>query len=134
MTNEKIRQYRHILREIPALRKEIAELRGRAVVTHDTVKASLTEAPYTMRDIAVEIPEALPDVRDMLAIKRRRLQRIIQQRKLVEQYIDSIEDSYIRQLVILRATTDLNWNQIADQVGGSSYSAKHAYYRHLQDK
>ena len=38
----------------------------------------------------------------------------------IEQFIASIDDSYIRRIVDLRFVRNMSWNQVADRMGGGN--------------
>ena len=51
----------------------------------------------------------------------------------VEEFIESINDSYIRRIIQLRIVDNLTWQQVADRMGGSNTdeSVKKAFYRFM---
>ena len=52
--------------------------------------------------------------------------------KELTEYINSIDDSYLRQIFMLRCVDGLPWLQVAASIGSSEYSVKQTYYRYLK--
>lgn len=60
-------------------------------------------------------PDLVRDIRDVIEAKRR---RCVAQRDTLEQYISSIQDSYIQQIFTLRYAEGLPWLQVSLRLGG----------------
>ena len=56
------------------------------------------------------------------------------ERKRLEEYISSIDDSLLRQIFTLRFVNGLPWEQVAESIGGGNKaeSARQACYRYLK--
>jgi len=52
--------------------------------------------------------------------------------KELTEYINSIDDSYLRQIFMLRCVDGLPWLQVAASIGSSEYSVKHMFYRYIE--
>lgn len=59
-------------------------------------------------------------------------QRITEEVIKLEEYLDSISDSYIRQIFRLRFEECMKWEDIASITGSSEYSVKKTCYRYLK--
>ena len=60
-------------------------------------------------------PNLIWDIRDTIEAKRR---RCVAQRDTMEQYISSIQDSYIQQIFTLRYVEGLPWLKVSLRLGG----------------
>lgn len=130
MTKKEMEQYRHLGREIQlyqsqkkATRRNLAEYEQAA----STVRGSMPQFPFTQHSIAVgNVPgyedEQKAEIREY-AVK---IERLINQRQAVRDYIASIEDSELRQIFTLRylvGNRKLEWGEVARKMG-PGYSAE----------
>lgn len=46
--------------------------------------------------------------------------RILESVDAVEEFVNGIEDSYVRRIIICRVVNRLTWNDIADEIGGNN--------------
>jgi hypothetical protein len=76
-------------------------------------------------DLATEIVE-------IELIIKGKLTEIQLQRKKIMGYIDSIEDSLLRQIMFLRNVSCMNWNQVANELGSTENCVKQMYSRHFK--
>ena len=60
-------------------------------------------------------PDLIRDIRDIIEAK---LQRCVAQRDTMEQYISSIQDSFIQQIFTLRYVEGLPWLKVSLRLGG----------------
>ena len=81
-------------------------------------------------DMSGDLIPKLSDYKDeLLKLRVRALDECV----VLQQFIAGIEDSYIRQLFILRHIDGLTWQQISIQIGGiSADSARMLHTRHLK--
>ena len=72
----------------------------------------------------------------MLSSLKAKQFRCIREHKRIEEYIDSISDSYLRQIVRYRFADGLSWQQIANRFGNgvTASSLKKIYYRFAAKK
>lgn len=126
ITRGHLRQLRHLKREIELLQDQIADfdslVDGLPVVT-DRVRGSDSEYPYVERGFIIR-------GRDPAEYQRRvkRLQRKLERRRddymaLVEEmneFIERIDDSLVRQIIALRHINGLSWDQVAAHIGGGN--------------
>lgn len=127
MTKEMLEQYTSLQAEIKELEEEIE--RNKTVVS-DTVSGSSDVWPYTQHPIMVQ---GLPDkVYTLNAILSRRSQRLQEQRKEIEAFLDSVEESHIRRIIKLRYLEGKRWNQVADIMGGTEDSNRKTMERYLE--
>lgn len=72
------------------------------------------------------------EIKEVEAIIEGKLAEIQIARKKIVEYIGSVEDSHIRQIMYLRNISCLKWEEIADELGGSAGSVKMAYSRYMR--
>lgn len=115
MTKEQLEQYRAIQREISALEDEIDNLHRDPPFGTDIVTGSDDRFPYCKRNY--KITGIDHDKLDkLIGIYRRRIDRLTAQKIEVEQWLDTVEDSIIRQIVQLRYMDGFSWGQTASKV------------------
>ena len=77
-----------------------------------------------------------------MAIERMEIEEIINgklaeiqvQRKRIMNYINSIDDSLLRQIMFLRNVSCMTWRQIANELGNTENCVKQIYSRHFRKK
>lgn len=125
MTAKELSQLYYLNKEIEQDKYRLAELE--AAATNISVK--VTGLPHVSgignkTALAVEIA----DLKEIIEIKNR--QCIIEYNRLMR-YVNSIDDSLMRQIVTLRHINGLSWRQVALHVGGGNteISVRVAYKR-----
>ena len=118
MTRQKLKQIRHLKREIELLQEQIAIVESEIVT--DKVKGSDPEHPWTERHYIIrglpgERNEKLLRLRDRLERRKSDLQDL---RAEIFEWVEGIEDSLLRQVIILRHVNGLGWRQVAREIGG----------------
>lgn len=108
MTIKELSQYRHYQLEAEHLRKQIN------TVT-DTVSGSSPEYPYTKHTITVEGLEQ----KHQSQLHTAYLKAYSEQIKL-EEYIQSVDDPLVRDIIRLRFEDGLKWEQVAAKIGGGN--------------
>lgn len=103
MTKKKLKNYRHLLREIAKTEKEIERLLARQAKlpeVKDKVQASLEEFPYIRTYVTVDAKDPLANstIEKLLAKKRALLLRLQKERLEIEDFVQSLEDSMARQV------------------------------------
>lgn len=118
MTRELLEQYPDICAEIRELQKEH--------VVSDTVSASSSEFPYnqytvTVRGIAQDARSA-------------RLPQLLRRREEIDGFIDGLERSKERRVLVYRIKHGMRWRQVAAKMGHrySEESVKKIYQRILR--
>jgi len=118
VTRQKLKQIRHLKREIELLQEQIAIVESEIVT--DKVKGSDPEHPWTERHYIIrglpgERNEKLLRLRDRLERRKSDLQDL---RAEIFEWVEGIEDSLLRQVIILRHVNGLGWRQVAREIGG----------------
>jgi hypothetical protein len=136
MTKEQLRQLRYLKSEIKLLKGQIADVEF-AVVT-DSVKGSDPRHPYNERTFTITGVD-YESYRSKTKRLRRKLQRrvdeLIDLVMEINEYIESIDDSLLRQIISLRHINGLTWGQVAASIGGgnTAESVRKIHDRYLQN-
>ena len=127
MTKRELSQLFWLNREIALNKAKIAELEARAAST----SAVLSDMPRgnlpgeTVGRLAAEIA-------DERGIYLANLQKREREKKRLLRYIESVDDSLMRQILLLRHVEGLKWQEVADRVGTNENAVKQAYSRFLK--
>ncbi len=120
MTRQKLKQLRHLKREIELLQDQIVNLESEIVT--DKVRGSdprhpWTERHYIIKGLPGERNEKLLRLRDRLERRKSDLQDM---RAEIFEWVEGIEDSLLRQVIILRHVNGLSWRQVAREIGAGT--------------
>lgn len=130
MTKEELMQVYYLNKEIAAWREELERIRSTPEIS--AMGACIKTRGYgryadKVADTAVSIAETEQKI-------RKKLVELEEARSKVTNYILAIDDCQTRLIFKLRCLDLLNWNAVADKVGGmnSEYSVKKRFYRYLE--
>ena len=120
MTRQDLKQLRYLKREIRLLQEQITAVESEIVT--DKVTGSDPEHPWTdrafiIRGLPGERNEKLLRLRERL---ERRMKDLQDMRAEIFEWVESIEDSLLRQIIILRHVNGLGWRQVAREIGGGN--------------
>ncbi len=121
MNKDQLRQLRHLKREIELLQDQIANLESEIVT--DKVKGSDPEHPYTEKSFYITGFAHEEHGRKMKRLKERLQRRLDDLMDLVveiNEFVEEIDDSLLRQVIILRHVNGLTWEQVAAEVGSGT--------------
>ncbi len=121
MTRQKLRQIRHLKKEIELLQDQIASLEGEIVT--DKVRGSDPDHPWTEQSFYITGFDQEKYARKMARIKRRlqrRVDDLMDLRAEILAFVEGIDDSLLRQIIVLRHVNGLSWRQVAREVGGGN--------------
>ena len=120
-------QYCNIRQEIKETLEEIERLEAcKTEVLQGVVKGSSHEFPYTAKTYMISgyddytrgvVLNELQKKHTILAERNLELMRLETQ---VVEWINAIEDSYIRRIFRMRYLNNMTWVKIADQIGGGN--------------
>ncbi len=126
-------QLRHLNKEIEILQEQIRK--AEATVVTDVVVGSDPHFPYTERTFVI----AGTPTRRIRRLKRRlehKLEELVAAKEEMLDYISTVKDSEMRQILILRYMDGLTWPQVARRMGrhgdGSTERKKHDRYLRLK--
>lgn len=121
MTRQKLKQIRHLKREIELLEDQILNLEA-GIVT-DKVRGSLPHHPWIETSFKITGFDREELGQKMERLKRkmqRRVDDLLELREEILEFVESIDDSLLRQVIILRHVNGLTWDQVAAEVGGGN--------------
>ena len=135
---EVLRQFEYIRKEIKMLESQISSIKNRKrQIVSDTV-TGCTPARSDKHVIVITGPDMRPEEQlrnkyQKLAQRRRQLKLRVEK---VEKFIDSVDDSKVRQIISLRFIEGLSWRAVAKNVYGyaNDNAPQMALSRYLQGK
>lgn len=123
MTIKDLSRYKHYKNEAERLRQRL-----KSEIVTDTVSGSSPEYPYTKHTINIE---GLQEKHQKL-LHTAYLRAYSEQIKL-EEFIQSVDDPLVRDIIRLRFEDGLKWEQVADKIVGYTVDAlKKRLYRYLR--
>ncbi len=141
MTKEELSQLRYLHKEIELLKQQIADAEKNMAEysASDVVTGSNPVWPYQKRSFHIEgiaVPEYEKKLKRLKRKLQRRINELMDMREELEEYIDTVQDSLIRQILILRYVNGLSWQQVAASIGGGNTadSVRMIHNRFLQGK
>lgn len=135
MTLEQLEQYHDLRREAALWARELQELQRRAeCAVADTVRGSSPEFPYTAHTVTVRGVRAEPNPRIVqrqkrLAERRARLDRQLQD---IDEFIDSLQDSQLRQIIEYRYINGYSWVKTARLVNNKESAVRMRIQRYFK--
>ena len=127
MTKEELKQIYYINGEIKMWQRELERLQCKSLVKGQEI----TDMPRgsgisdKVADLAIERTEVEVIINGKLA-------EIQVQRKKIMDYINSIDDSLLRQIMFFRNVSCMSWNQVARELGKTDNCVKQTYSRHFR--
>ncbi|QAT43452.1 hypothetical protein [Aminipila luticellarii] len=130
MTKEELEQIYHLNNEIKMWQRELERLRCKSIVG----SPEITGMP---RGNNTSDPTAglVASIEECEKIIEGKLAEIQFTRKKVIEYINNIEDSYMRQVVFYRNCSLMTWKQVAHEIGQgyTSESVRQSYCRFIEE-
>lgn len=123
MNKEQLKQIRYIKSEIKLIENQINNIEPTMVT--DKVTGSSAVFPYVQRSFTLEGIDTVEYERRVRRLQRKlikRKEKLLQLQEEANNFIDSIEDSLIRQIITLRYVDGLNWYEVSDRIGKNSTS------------
>ena len=127
LTKEELKQIYYINKEIKMWQRELDAIECKSLIKGQV----LTGMPYGSgtSDPTFNIVAEREKYEKIIEGKLAEIQ--IQRRKIIE-YIDSIDDSLLRQIMFFRNVSCMNWNQVANELGSTENCVKQIYSRHFK--
>ena len=130
MDKEKLSQLYHLKKEIELLQKQIDNTVYSIV--SDSVKGSSVSFPFVQHSIIItgaDVEGYERKTRRLRQRLQRRLDEYMDTVTDINEYIETIDDSEMRQILSLRYINNLTWHQVAAHMGmagdGSTERKKH---------
>lgn len=121
MNKEQLKQLKYLKTEIEVIKKQIEELDYTTVT--DSVKGSSAYFPYVARNFKIEGLDEEGYNYKFKRLRNKLNRKINELMDLVEEtneFIESIEDSLVRQIISLRYINGLTWEEVATNIGGNN--------------
>lgn len=123
MTAEILEQYRDLKREIQMLENSIKRLTEQAFhPVSDSVSGSMLEYPYIKRVVKItgmdEMAMERLERRKVRLMERREKAR--QEAEAIEEWVETIPDSHMRQIISMRFVEGYQWRRVAHCLGGGN--------------
>lgn len=127
MTKEDLMKAYYIEKEIASWKEELKDNTYISGVDMSKIRSSKGKMYDKVSDMAIKSAET----------KRKITKKLIELENAkceITEYILNIDDPQTRLIFKLRCLNLLNWNEVADRVGGmnSEYSVKKRFYRYLE--
>lgn len=136
MTEEKLKQYRSLVREIEELEKRIKKEMAKPVdIVAGKVQASMQTHPYIATHVAVEMeePEQAEAKNKILALYRKRQQEAKILKEEIEWFISNIENSRIRLIIQYRFIDGMRLDSIGEILGYSKGRVSQIIFQAIKD-
>jgi hypothetical protein len=127
LTRRELNQLYHLNREIEQDKQRLRELESAATNTNSRITGMPHAAGISDKtSIAVEIAY-------LRGVIENKIQRTFYEYNRLINYINGIDDSFVRQVLTLRHINGLTWFQISQHIGGGNTEScvKMAYHRYL---
>ena len=128
MTREELKQIYYLNKEIKMWQRELDAIECKSLIKGQV----LTGMPFGsgISDPTFNIVAEREKYRKIIEGKLAEVQ--VLRRKIIE-YIDSIDDSLLRQIIFFRNVSCMSWNQVANEIGGNNTenSVRMMYNRHF---
>ena len=128
LTKDELKQIYYINKEIQMWQRELEKIRSQGLVKSPTI----SDMPKGGQKF--DISDYVSAIADYEAVIRGLLAKAQIQRKKIMDYIDSIDDSLMKQIVYLRNVCLMSWENVAEAIGGDNNGEylRVKYYRFLK--
>ena len=127
MTKEELKQIYYLNQEIKMWQRELERLQCKSLIKGQEI----TGMPF-ITGTSDKVGDLVTTMADIEAIILGKLAEIQMQRKRIIEYIDSIDDSLLRQIMFLRNVSCMSWEQVATELNTTVDSVKLKYSRHFK--
>lgn len=130
VTREELSQIYYLNRELRMWQKELESLECQSLVGGQEI----TGMPFVSgtSDKTGDIATTIADIKNIIIGKQTEIEL---QRKKIISYIESVKDSYMRQIIFYRCVSCMSWSNVAREIGGNNTedSVKQAFHRFLKN-
>lgn len=130
LTNKELSRLYYLKKEIEMQRKRLYELE--TIATSCT--ATITGMPHS-KEISNKVGKYAPQIADLKCLLDLNLKKCLFELNRLTEYIQSVDDPLIRQIMTYRYIKGFNWQKTAFSVGGNNnpYNLKMRLYRYLKN-
>lgn len=125
MTRKEIEQIHKLNKEIKMWQKELEKLECKSLIK----PIDLTKE---IRGTGTSFDDDMVAKADIELIIKGKLTEIQLARARILKYINDVEDSLLRQVMYLRAVSNMKWYQIGQELNITDSCAKMIYFRHFR--
>ncbi|MFA6308609.1 MAG: RNA polymerase subunit sigma-24 [Clostridia bacterium] len=125
MTKRELGKLKKIKQEITQIKKELADVEFKYIT--DSVKGSSPDFPYTEHTITISGIDINDYNKKVLRIQNRlnrKLSELMDERDSISEYIYTIDDGDLRQILTYKYINGLTWVQIGFSMGYSSETVR----------
>jgi len=133
LTKEELSKLQKIIAEIEQIKRELENIEPERVI--DSVKGSSVNFPYTEHKVLIEgydlgsYDRKIQRIRNRLNRKRIEL---VEEKDMLTEYIYSLDDSFLRQILTYRYINGLTWQRIGVNMGYSSETVRKKHDKFLK--
>ncbi len=131
MTKKELSQLYYLNKEIKQQKQRLKELEAAAT----GCTAQITGMPHGT-SVGDKVSKYAAEIADLKNLIELNIQKCWYEMNRLNRYIDSVEDSQMRQILTLRYIKQYSWYKIANEIGGNNTedSIKKSCYRFLAKK
>lgn len=115
MTYSDLKQYIHIQSELNSLYDKLYEIQNNNI--SDVVRGSYPQYPFTIHSIKIKGEDTA-----RIETLQKHIDDLRRKSDEIENFIESITDSYIRQIFTYKYIEGLSWQQVSRKLGGYNTS------------
>ena len=115
MTKQELTQLFYLNKEVQMWQDELSRMRGKSLIGSPSFTGAQERG-----DISDRTDNLAASVADTEAIIQGKLVEIQIQRKKIIEYIQSVEDSLMRQILFYRHVSGMGWTKVALSIGGNN--------------
>ena len=129
MTNKELSKLYHLKKEIEMQRKRLYELETIA----NSCTAKITGLPHS-KEISDKVGKYVTQIADLKYLLDLNLKKCFFELNRLTEYIQSVDDPLVRQIMTYRYIHGFNWQKTTFSVGGNNnpYNLKMRLYRYLK--
>ena len=129
MTNKELSKLYHLKKEIEMQRKRLYELENIA----SSCTAKITGMPHS-KEISDKVGKYAMQIVDLKYLLDLNLKKCFFELNRLTEYIQSVDDLLVRQIMTYRYIHGFNWQKTAFSIGGNNnpYNLKMRLYRYLK--
>lgn len=125
ITFEEASQIYYINKEIKHLQKELRDLEAERKYYKPSILSDMPKGRGEYRNIADEFLEKQEKLEDMLRYSLRKLQ---EERKKIEEFLESVENAEMRLILRLRCINNKSWGEIGKEIGADRTTISKKFY------
>jgi len=132
MTKYDLRKLKDLNKEIEILKKQLNNIQVEEKFVSDAVKGSSPYFPYTEKTISITGIDTEAYNRKVARIRKaitKRLNEALDKKAEILEYIEAVEDIEVRNILTLRYSECLTWEEIAGVLHMSERTVRRKYQR-----